>query len=191
MSVFEFVLVFLTLVLGLGVTNNLTSIAELDFRGDRERARIVLAWLVSVTLLQIDFWFAIWTQKRDGTAWTIAELLLWLSVAAALFLAGAYFARSTRGDPREQRIARNAAVMALAVRELLVVVIASTTYALPIYFYAAFAIPLGVLLVARLSRSTTMDRVAAVAFLLSAVIWTGFIGPSEISDTIPVPFPVK
>jgi hypothetical protein len=93
MSIFEYVVTLLTLVLGLGITNNLRVIAVLDFDGNSAESYISLAWLVSLIALQLDFWFVLWAF-RDLATWPLFHLLLFIGIAVVLFLAGAFLGKS-------------------------------------------------------------------------------------------------
>ena len=76
MSAFEYVFTFLTLVLGLGLTKNLTAISELKFSEKRKQNLLDLVWLVAVTLLQIDFWLVLWGRQRMQDDWVLWQFLI-------------------------------------------------------------------------------------------------------------------
>jgi hypothetical protein len=93
MSIFEYVVTLLTLVLGLGITNNLRVIAILDFDSNSAESYVSLAWLVSLVALQLDYWFVLWTF-RDVATWSLFHILLFIGIAVVLFLAGAFLGKS-------------------------------------------------------------------------------------------------
>jgi len=67
MSVFEYILTFITLVIGLGLTRNLNAIAALGFQEHRRQEIVDLTWLMSITVLQVDYWFSMWNESCRGT----------------------------------------------------------------------------------------------------------------------------
>ena len=183
MSVFEYVLIFLTLVLGLGVTRNLTAIAELDFSTNRREAFLDLTWLASIILLHIDYWFGIWSQTHTKESWHVLELLLWLGVAVCLFMAGAYISQSIKSDAQNKRSNFRMAIWALVSWLIFVVVTVNYNLALSPTINIIWLVPLTLLLVARFSTSQALTTASTVAFFAWAIVMVGFIGDSEISQT--------
>ena len=182
MTVFEYVLTFLTVVLGLGLTRNLTAIAEMRFRENREQNLLDIAWLVSVTLMQIDFWFGLWYHKRSQETWPLWELLLYVAVATSLYMAGAYFARSLLSADDDRQRARS-----LGIVSLLAWMALATGNAIFVLEMAWVAIPgtiASIVLVVALvsAKRLSVFRAATLGFLVWAVYLVGFAGPTTLSS---------
>ena len=86
MSIFEFVMVLVSIIIGLGIAEILTGIAGLI----RGRSTTRVYWLhsvlvVAVFLALIQQWWEIWSLNAE-TSWTIFGLLMMLSGPVVLFL---------------------------------------------------------------------------------------------------------
>jgi hypothetical protein len=111
MPLFEFVLTLMSFVLALGITNNLREATQLDFSS---RAGLVsLAWLGSITVLQIDFWILMW-MFRDRGSWHLYEIFTLLSSVMTLYVAGALVARKPLDTINQAQVAYRPTMVAIA-----------------------------------------------------------------------------
>ena len=179
MSVFEYILAFLTLVLGLGLARNLTAIAELEFTKRRAQDLSDLVWLVSITLLQIDFWFVSWSTSHDREVWELWRLLVTLSLAISLFMAGSYIGQASRleGENRWRRLKFGMVALltwlAVAVGNAIVVLDVELTV-FPVIGGAS-------ILVALLSKSRVgLYRLGTFGFFAFSIYLLVVVGPTTI-----------
>lgn len=85
-NAFEYVTVFISIILGLGVTQILTGIAELVHQS--ERVKIYwphLVWIVLVLILHVQEWY-IFFQLRTFNAWRFPVFLFVLLYPIVLFI---------------------------------------------------------------------------------------------------------
>ena len=86
MSVFEYVMVLLSVVLGLALTQLLTSLAELLRAGRRVRWSLTYAmWMLLTLALVLDMWTSLWLM-RDQPHWKIGTLVFVLFQCSSVFL---------------------------------------------------------------------------------------------------------
>jgi len=95
MSLFEYVLGLITVVVGLGVTNNLKVIAGLQLKSTELENWVSLAWLASGIFLLMDMWMVLWSQSTRSE-WSPIELVIWVLPPSILFLVGALAGESER-----------------------------------------------------------------------------------------------
>lgn len=94
MSLFEYVIVLVSVVLSLGLAKVLESHAGLIQLGSRVRwSTTYLAWLLVILLWHIDIWASLWVL-RDATTWQ------WSTIAGALLAAMSLFYASILSSPR-------------------------------------------------------------------------------------------
>ncbi|MDO8270704.1 MAG: hypothetical protein Q7U82_02125 [Gammaproteobacteria bacterium] len=93
MNVFEYIMVLMTLVLGLGITENLKSIANLNLLNPSEEPFTFLGYFVSIIILQLDYWHTIWLIS-DRTSWVLLDILIWFFLPVALYLSGAFLSKA-------------------------------------------------------------------------------------------------
>ena len=88
-SIFDFVTVAVSLILGLGITRLLESAIEaFRRRSEVELHWLPFAWATTILVLQLQFWWAIYAlQVMDSI--TILEFVLLLALTLLLFVAGA------------------------------------------------------------------------------------------------------
>ena len=88
-SIFDFVTVAVSLILGLGITRLLESAIEaFRRRSEVELHWLPFAWALTILVLQLQFWWAIYAlQVMDSI--TILEFVLLLALTLLLFVAGA------------------------------------------------------------------------------------------------------
>ncbi len=87
MTVFEYVMVLVSVILSLGIAKLLENHAHLLQRGQEIRwSPTYLLWLVLIFASQVDLWASLW-MIRDTATWTLASLVLVLCAAASLFYA--------------------------------------------------------------------------------------------------------
>lgn len=88
MSLFEFVGIAISLILGLGIANLLTSGVELIRRRREVQFHWVpLAWGVIVLWIHLEFWWSLFAT-RQRAQWTHGDFLLVASFVIALFASG-------------------------------------------------------------------------------------------------------
>lgn len=89
MSVFEFVSVALSIILGLGVTRVLSSLIELVWNRSRVKLHWApIAWAVAILVIQFQFWWNLFWLNENHTAWTNLDFLIWVATALTLVTAG-------------------------------------------------------------------------------------------------------
>ncbi len=87
MSLFEYVMLLVSVVLSLGIARLLESHAHLLKLGSAVRwSPTYMLWLVLIFMSHVDYWGGLWTL-RDATVWTLPTLLAILAAAMALFYA--------------------------------------------------------------------------------------------------------
>ena len=182
MTVFEYVLVFLTIVIGLGLTRNLSRIVEISLEHNSQYRLFNVAWLIAVVFLQIDLWFAMWNQKQSQDSWLLWEFLYFMAIAISLFIAGDYFAQSTKYTEPERTRVRRFGITAVIVWLLLVVYQANSDFLVPTPLNVVFLLGLLTLLGALSSRKL-LRHVATVVFFIWSFYLLGFVGTSEISSS--------
>ena len=85
-SAFEYVTVFISIILGLGVTQILTGIADLVHQSERVKVYWPhLVWIVIVLVLYVQEWY-ITFELRTFTAWRLPVLLFALLYPIVLFI---------------------------------------------------------------------------------------------------------
>jgi hypothetical protein len=89
MSIFEYVMVLVSVVLSLGIAHILARLAELLKAGPGVKWSVTwLGWIVVIVLLHIDLWGSLWFL-HDAATWSIGGLALALLGAASLYMAAA------------------------------------------------------------------------------------------------------
>jgi hypothetical protein len=99
MNVFEFLVVVLAIVLGLGITELLGGVTRI-LRGDLASSGLHLLWVVIIFQLQVQLAWGIW-GLRTREAWRYPEFLLLLLGPVLLYMAAAVLfpsAGSERAD---------------------------------------------------------------------------------------------
>jgi hypothetical protein len=98
MSVFEFLSVAVSFVLGLAVTLVLSSLLA-AFRNRRRTSMdwMPFVWAAYVLVYQFQYWWAMW-ELEALSHWTVATFGLVLAIAAVLFLAGGLVLPSGSAD---------------------------------------------------------------------------------------------
>ncbi len=89
MSIFEYVSVAISIILGLGVAQLLS--AGLSLYRARRRVQfhwIPLAWAATILLLQLTFWWQMFSLNQDPAVWNYGTFLLTALMATTLFAAG-------------------------------------------------------------------------------------------------------
>lgn len=87
MSLFEYVIVLISVVLSLGIARLLESHAHLLRLGARVRwSPTYLLWLLIIFFSHLDLWASLW-MVRQSEAWTLLSLLSVLLAAVTLFYA--------------------------------------------------------------------------------------------------------
>lgn len=86
-------MVLMTLVLGLGMTENLKSIANINLRHSSGEPFTFLGYFVAIILLQLDYWHTIWLVS-DRTSWVLMDILIWFYLPVSLYLSGAFFSKA-------------------------------------------------------------------------------------------------
>lgn len=87
MTVFEYVMVLVSVILSLGIARILETHARLLQRGPEVRwSPTWLLWLVIIFFCHVDLWGSLW-MIRDTPTWTLAGLLSVLMAAASLYYA--------------------------------------------------------------------------------------------------------
>lgn len=112
MSLFEYIMILMSIVLGFGITSNLRAISRLKLEDMKLDSYIILGYYLTIILLQLDFWTAIWGLS-NRTTWSLLDISIWLFPILVLFLAGAYLDRSGSEDPAEVRFTRKAALISM------------------------------------------------------------------------------
>ena len=180
MSAFEYVFTFLTLVLGLGLTKNLTAISELKFSEKRKQNLLDLVWLVAVTLLQIDFWLVLWGRQRMQDDWVLWQFLIMFVFAIGLYMAGAYIAQASQSEGKDRWRYLKFGINALLFWVVLAVINAIFVFDQKINLLGP-ALGAAMLTLALLSRSRlVLFRIATFGFLAFCIFLVGFAGPSTI-----------
>lgn len=94
MSLFEYVIVLVSVVLSLGLAKALESHAGLLQLGKRVRwSPTYVAWLLIIVLWHIDIWASLWVL-REATTWQ------WSTISGALLAAMSLFYASVLSSPR-------------------------------------------------------------------------------------------
>jgi hypothetical protein len=94
MSLFEYVIVLISVVLSLGLAKVLESHAGLLRLGKRVRwSPTCLAWLLIILLWHIDIWASLWVL-REATTWE------WSTISGALLATMSLFYASVLSSPR-------------------------------------------------------------------------------------------
>lgn len=87
MSLFDYVMILISMVLSLGIARILESHAQLLKRGGEVRwSPTYLLWLIILLACHIDLWGSLW-MLRNAPAWSLASLLVVLGGATSLFYA--------------------------------------------------------------------------------------------------------
>lgn len=179
MSTFEYVLAFVTLVLGLGLTKNLTAISELEFSARRALDLSDLVWLTSITLLQVDFWFVLWESSHAWEVWGLWQLLPPLAMAGGLFMAGAYFAQASAKEGDERWRSLKFGLFTMLIWHVVGGISAITMLGRGPSI--ALALPFISLILALFSRSRlVLFRIATFGYLAFSVFMLVFLGPTTI-----------
>jgi hypothetical protein len=99
-TAFELVALGLSFILGLGITQLLSSVVA-AFRA-RRQSRIhwmPLVWALCVFVLQLQYWWAIFGLRTLVKVWTFAHFGTLLVLALTLFVAGALMLPDRRAQP--------------------------------------------------------------------------------------------
>jgi len=103
MSVFEYISVAISIVLGLGLTQILRSLVVV-FRARREHpvSWFAVVWAVLIFLIGVQFWWALFQLDADGIVqrWSIASFLFIIALAVTIYLAAAIVLPGEPKDPR-------------------------------------------------------------------------------------------
>lgn len=89
MTIFEFVSVAISIILGLGVATLLS--AALDLFRHRHKTRlhwVPIAWAVLIFWTQLEFWWGLFFVNQTLEVWTHADFLGTIAFTVALFAAG-------------------------------------------------------------------------------------------------------
>lgn len=98
MSLFEYVVVLISVVLSLGIARLLESHAQLLKRGRKVRwSPTYLLWLLIIFANHVDLWASLW-MVRDAPSWTLPSLVSVLLAAVALFYAAVLSAPDLEPD---------------------------------------------------------------------------------------------
>jgi hypothetical protein len=85
MSAFEFVSVLLSIVVSLAFAHLLTGIARLIHAKIVHPSLPYVGWIGIFLFCCVDYWFSLW-QARTTPVWSLAYVLFWLGLGAALYL---------------------------------------------------------------------------------------------------------
>ena len=86
MSLFEFLMVMVSIIIGLGISELLTGVARLIRSRDETRAYWVqLVLVAAVFIVLVQQWWEFW-QLRELQEWTFALVLLYLAELVGLYL---------------------------------------------------------------------------------------------------------
>lgn len=96
MDLFEFLLVVVSIVLGLAITELLAGAVRI-LRGELLPGRLHSLWILIVLQLQVQLAWGLW-GLRDREAWTYAEFLLLLAGPGLLYMAAAVLFPSVLSD---------------------------------------------------------------------------------------------
>lgn len=89
MSIFEYVTVAISIVLGLGVAQLLSGALELvRFRRVARFHWVPLGWTASIFVIQVEFWWSLFGLSGTPEVWTHANFLLAIATSLCLFAAG-------------------------------------------------------------------------------------------------------
>ena len=98
MSIFDYVMILLSVVISLGLAKLLENHAHLIKHGKRVTwSAVYLGWLVIMVLAEIDTWASLW-QVHTNARWTALDIGLSLLAAALLFYASILSTPETMGD---------------------------------------------------------------------------------------------
>jgi len=90
MSIFEFISVAISIILGLGVTRLLSNAIELVRARSRVKLHWVpLLWALAVLIIHFQFWWAFFGVSGYGPVRNV-DFLVWILTALALFVAGSF-----------------------------------------------------------------------------------------------------
>lgn len=179
MSVFEYILTLITLVIGLGLTRILNAVAALEFQIHRRQEVVDLAWLTSIIILQVDYWFSLWDNENSREVWDLWYLVYAFTLAAFLFLAGAYFAQasSQQGDERWRKIRFGLATITLYFTTSIVgaVMIFGRNFGLGVLLPYAILVP-----VFFTKNRPRLFELTTSVFLAFSIFVLVFLGPTSI-----------
>ena len=98
MNLFEFLLVFVSILLGLGITELLSGVVRI-LRGELQGGRLHSLWILIVFLVQAQLAWGLWLL-RSTEAWRYPEFLLLTAGPILLYMAAAVLfpASAVRGD---------------------------------------------------------------------------------------------
>ena len=96
MNLFEFLLVVVSIVLGLGITELLSGLAGL-FRGDFVTGRLHVLWMLFVFQIQVQMAWGLWAL-RSREEWLYPEFLLLLLGPILLYMAAAVLFPTVAGS---------------------------------------------------------------------------------------------
>ena len=103
MSVFEYISVAVSIVIGLGLTQILRSLVVV-FRARREHpvSWFMVVWAVVIFLIGVQFWWAMFQLHAEGMVprWSIVAFLFILAIAVTIYLASAIV---LPGEPKDLR----------------------------------------------------------------------------------------
>lgn len=100
MSIFEYVMILLSVVISLGLARLLETHAQLMKRGDRVRwSPTYLGWLLILLLSHIDLWASLW-QVHEHARWNAADIGATLAAAALLFYASIFATPDIENEAR-------------------------------------------------------------------------------------------
>ena len=98
MTIFEYVVVLVSVVISLGMARLLEGHALLIKHGRRVRwSATYLAWLLIIFLFHVDIWASLWQLHQTG-AWSLVQVGCFLALAVSLFYASVLAAPELPAD---------------------------------------------------------------------------------------------
>lgn len=89
MTIFEYVTVAISIVLGLGVAQLLSGALEVVRARRHTRLHwIPITWALSIFWIQLEFWWSLFGLSEDADVWTHGNFLLAIATSLCLFAAG-------------------------------------------------------------------------------------------------------
>ena len=98
MTIFDYVVVLVSVVISLGMARLLENHAHLiRQRGQVRWSATYLVWLVVIFLAHVDVWASLWQLHKTST-WTIAQIGCFLALAISLFYAAVLATPENRAE---------------------------------------------------------------------------------------------
>lgn len=187
MTSFEFFTVALSLVLGLGLSRLLLGFVHV-FRARKRQTPhwVPLVWALSIFLLQVQFWWALYELTSLITTWTLVTYFSLLSIAVNLFVAGALILPGS-GETERQTLLDyfnqdgRWAVLAVGIYAFSAIWVNWYLWEVsPVSWMGAFSILYGATAVgAALIQKTALRGSLTVLFLLEIVYGFAVLAPLE------------